>query len=116
MVRNDLGMTPGKTASQAGHAYLGAYIQALQIRPHTAQAYSAEHPQSPGTKVCLQSDLVGLNQALDQAQTLGIPYFLVVDSGCENFFSGQPTITALGLGPAKKCEIKKITRRFQLLP
>jgi len=109
-------MTPGKSASQAGHAYLGAYIQALQQNPSLAAAYSVEHPNSPGTKVCLEGNLNRIMQAVDEAKRLGIPHFLVVDSGCENFFGGQPIITALGIGPAKKHEIQTITRRFQLLP
>lgn len=108
-------MSPGKLCSQAGHAYLGAYLQALQSDPSLAAAYTAEHPESPGTKVCLQTDLAGIQRALDKAQRLGIPHFLVIDSGCENFFGGQPTITALGVGPAKKADIKAITGRLQLL-
>lgn len=109
-------MTPGKTASQAGHAYLGAYIQALQQNPSLAAEYTADHPDSPGTKVCLESNLAGIMRAVDEAKRLGIPHFLVVDSGCKNFFDGQPTVTALGIGPARKDEIKTITRRFQLVP
>ncbi len=108
-------MTPGKLCSQAGHAYLGAYLQALQQNPSLAAAYTAEHPESPGTKVCLHGSLDELQGALDLAKNLGIPHFLVIDSGCENFFDGQPTITALGLGPAKRTDIKRITRRFKLL-
>lgn len=109
-------MTPGKMASQAGHAYLGAYLQALASDPSSASAYTAEHPDSPGTKVCLQGDLNDISRALQQAQDLGLPHFLVIDSGCKNFFDGQPTITALGLGPAKRHQIQTITRRFKLLP
>lgn len=109
-------MTPGKTASQAGHAYLGAYIQALQLNPTLAAEYTAEHPEAPGTKVCLESNLSGIMRAVEEAKRLGIPHFLVTDSGCKNFYDGQPTITALGIGPAKKHEIQTITKRFQLLP
>lgn len=109
-------MTPGKAASQAGHAYLGAYIQALQLNPQLAAEYCAEHPRSPGTKVCLEGNLNRITQAVEEAKWLGIPHFLVVDSGCTNFFNGEPIITALGIGPAKKHEIQTITRRFQLLP
>lgn len=107
-------MSPGKAASQAGHAYLGAYIQALQLNPQLAADYSAEHPTSPGTKVCLEGNLNAIMRAKDEAERLGIPHFLVIDSGCSNFFDGQPTITALGIGPAKKHDIQSITRRFQL--
>ncbi len=103
-------MQPGKIASQAGHAYVGALI-AAQARPE-GQAYSK---LSPGTKVCLQGTLAQLGRAVAQLEQAGIPHYPVVDSGCPDFFDGKPTITALGFGPATKAQIKHITRRFQLL-
>ncbi len=107
-------MSPGKTASQAGHAYVGAFIS-CQDSALIAE-YHKELPASPGTKVCLVAkNLDAIMRAKEQAELSGIPHFLVVDSGCPNFFDGKPTITALGLGPAKKHEIKHITKRFQLL-
>jgi hypothetical protein len=48
-------------------------------------------------------------QARDEAKALGIPHFLVVDSGCQNFFNGSPTVTALGLGPARRAEINHVS-------
>jgi peptidyl-tRNA hydrolase len=33
IVRNDIGMSPGKCASQAGHAYLGAFLEASRSFP-----------------------------------------------------------------------------------
>ena len=112
-MRTDLGMDTGKSASQAGHAYLGAFINAnakLQL------AYHSEFPTRPGTKVCLAAkNLEQLLRAKEQAEASGIPTYLVTDSGCSNFFDGQPTVTALGLGPATRELIKHITRRFQLM-
>lgn len=106
-------MDAGKIASQAGHAYLGAFINAEK----SLQAdYHSEFPNSPGTKVCLAAkNLAMLLRAKDEADAAGIPAYLVTDSGCANFFNGEPTITALGLGPATKDQIKQITRRFQLM-
>jgi peptidyl-tRNA hydrolase len=103
-------MEPGKIASQAGHAYLGAFL-AAQARPEAA-AYAT---LSPGTKVCLQGNLAQLRRAVAELERFGVPHFLVVDSGCPDFFDGQPTITALGFGPATKAQVHHITRRFQLL-
>jgi peptidyl-tRNA hydrolase len=106
-------MSPGKIASQAGHAYLGAAVRA---NPAILAEYHADFPGSPGTKVCLQTDSVDkLMIALGKAQEAGIPHFLVVDSGCPNFHGGKPTITALGLGPARRAEISNITRKFKLV-
>lgn len=103
-------MAPGKIASQAGHAYLGSFL-ASEGSPH-ALAYASN---LPGTKVCLAGDLRRLRRAQEALETLGIPHFLVVDSGCPNFFDGKPTITALGFGPSLKHEVEMVTRRFQLL-
>ncbi len=106
-------MSPGKIASQAGHAYLGAAVQA---DPSILSEYHADFPGSPGTKVCLQTSSVEkIKEAMIKAQQDGIPHFLVIDSGCENFHGGKPIITALGLGPARRAEINHITRKFQLV-
>jgi len=105
-------MTPGKAASQAGHAYIGAF---LKSNPELQAEYHKEFPEHPGTKICLESDNLGqLLLAENAAKEAGIPFFRVIDSGCENFYGGQPIITALGLGPATKAQIKHITKRFQL--
>lgn len=51
-------------------------------------------------------------QSLDE---LGIPSYVVTDSGCPNFYGGRPIITALGVGPTWKKEVNKILGRFPLL-
>jgi len=106
-------MSPGKIASQAGHAYLGAFLACQESNPSALAEYLRSFP---GTKVCLQAKhLDALLRAQAQAQSAGIPCSLITDSGCPHFFHGQPIITALGLGPAKEHQIKHITRRFALL-
>lgn len=114
-MRTDLGMDAGKMASQAGHAYLGAYINPSQD-PAILAEYHKEYPQSPGTKVCLAAkNLPSLLRAEAEAQEAGIPTFKVIDSGCENFFGGRPIVTALGIGPTTRDQVKHITKRFQLM-
>jgi PTH2 family peptidyl-tRNA hydrolase len=107
-------MMPGKVASQAGHAFLGAF---LQCRDEARLAeYHKDFPQAPGTKVCLQArNLDQLLRAEQSAREVGLSIFRVVDSGCENFFGGQPIITALGIGPATREEIQHITKKLKLL-
>ena len=106
-------MSEGKKISQAGHAYIGAFLNADS---DLQKEYHAEYPTHPGTKVCLAAkNLHHLLRAKEEAEAAGIPTYLVTDSGCENFFNGEPTITALGLGPATKNEIHHITKKFQLL-
>jgi len=108
-------MDAGKISSQAGHAYLGAYINPAQD-PSVLAEYHKDYPQSPGTKVCLEGkNLTSLLRAEAEAQEAGIPTFKVIDSGCPDFFGGRPVITALGIGPCTKDQVKHITKRFQLL-
>lgn len=105
-------MSAGKIASQAGHAYMGAFLAAQSRQWPQAELYAQE---LPGTKVCLQGNAQQLVRAKLELDAAGIPCFLVVDSGCSDFFDGQPTMTALGFGPALKHQINSITKRLQLL-
>lgn len=105
-------MASGKASSQAGHGFLGAFLQAQRQTPAEATAYAAN---PPGTKICFSADLAQLSRAHFELQQSGIPSFLVIDSGCPNFFDGQPIITALGFGPATKAQVKSITKRMKLL-
>ena len=107
-------MSPGKIASQAGHAFLGAFLRCKD--GFVLARYHKDFPQSPGTKVCLSArTLDQLLRTEQAAQAAGLPIFRVLDSGCENFFGGQPVITALGIGPATKEQIQGITRKLKLL-
>ena len=103
-------MSAGKLASQAGHAYLGAF-QAAQGSPEHA-AYAS---LSPGTKVCLQGDLEQIGRAVEKLTQAGIPHYLVIDSGCPNFFNGTPVLTAIGFGPTAQAVARKITKGLKLL-
>ena len=109
-------MEHGKQCSQISHAILGSFLQCQVSTPDVIKEYHKDFPNSPGTKVCLKvKSLDKLLQAEQQAKEANIPYFRVVDSGCANFFNGEPTITALGIGPATKQQIQHITKKFQLL-
>lgn len=107
-------MSPGKIASQAGHAYLGAYIAALKQTPEVTSDYHSELP-SPGTKVCLKGRLKDIQRAQEECQRAGIPSYLVIDSGCSNFFNGEPTITAFGFGPVTEDKLPKFLKKLQVL-
>jgi len=107
-------MPPGKLASQAGHAFLGAFLQCLDHE--RLRQYHADFPASPGTKICLAArNLDQLLRAEQAARSASLGVFRVVDSGCQNFFCGRPVITALGFGPATRNEVAHITRKLQLL-
>ena len=107
-------MTAGKMAAQAGHAFLGAFLQCTE--ESRLADYHKDFPGSPGTKVCLQArNLDQLLRAEHEAQSAGFSIFRVLDSGCENFFGGEPIITALGIGPATREELQHITKKLKLL-
>jgi peptidyl-tRNA hydrolase len=107
-------MSPGKIASQAGHAFLGAFLLCRDCS--LLAEYHRDFPQTPGTKVCLAArNLTELLFVEQKARAAGLSIFRVIDSGCENFFGGRPTITALGIGPARQDEIRHITRKLRLL-
>ena len=100
--------------SQSSHAALGTFLKCQD--PSIIAEYHSKFPQSPGTKICLAAKTLDqLLRAKEEAEAAGIPAYLVTDSGCANFFNGEPTITALGLGPACKDSIKQITKRFKLM-
>jgi peptidyl-tRNA hydrolase len=107
-------MGEGKIASQAGHAFLGAYLK--NKNPDILKEYNKDFPHSPGTKVCLQvPDLETLIKIKYESEKAGLPTFVVVDSGCKNFFNGAQIITALGIGPATKEQVEHITKELKLL-
>jgi peptidyl-tRNA hydrolase len=71
-------MSTGKITSQAGHAYLGSFLQCKD--PETLQKYHSDFPSSPGTKICLKaSNLDQLLLAEQQAKEVGISFFRVVN-------------------------------------
>lgn len=114
-MRGDLQMPAGKLAAQAGHAYLNAYLEALKDHPETAAAYQAS---GLGTKVCLvASNEFRLLIAYEQAQQAGLACSLIIDQHhvLPPHFDGSPIITALGIGPARRADVRAITKRFSNL-
>jgi len=108
-------MPPGKLAAQAGHAFLDSYLDAVVLRPQDAETYRAD---GHGTKVALRAEhLDDVLQAHAMAQRAGIPSALITDSGhvLPPSFDGSPIVTALGLGPARRAEVRRITRHFALV-
>src|ERR1039458_10413709 len=106
-------MSPGKIVAQAGHAYLGAFLRCKDAA--IIAAYHKDFPHSPGTKVCLKArHIEHLLIAEEAARHAGLPFFRVVDSGCEDFYGGGPLITALGIGPGTQKQKHRSTREIHL--
>jgi peptidyl-tRNA hydrolase len=115
IVRNDLEMSPGKLAAQTGHAFLDTFDQCRKEYPDRAEQY---HNGCHGTKVVLGAK--SLDQILstyELVRSVGIPCTLITDSGhvMPPHFDGEPVVTALGIGPALREEIRHITKKFQLV-
>lgn len=107
-------MSPGKAAAQAGHAFLDAYAAALQTNPEIARDY---HSGRHGIKVCLEAaNEAAILRAYDEALRAGLPCALIIDQHHIHppHFNGQPIITALGIGPARRADAHPITKRFSL--
>lgn len=70
-----------------------------------------------GTKVCLKAPFNKLQTAYEIAIEEGLPCDLIIDSGhiMPPHFNGDPIITALGIGPILRKDIKHITKRFQVV-
>jgi peptidyl-tRNA hydrolase len=93
-------MNIGKTASQAGHAYLGAFLKATEDRK------KEYHWSGIGTKVCLVcQDLGDLIRYHHLAKELGLSTVFIEDSGNNTCFNGVTTATAVGIGPCTKAEV-----------
>lgn len=115
IIRDDLQMTAGKMASQAGHAFLDTFQQCLQDDPERAHMYSQD---GHGTKVVLSiRDDKRITELYNSIQELNIPCTLIIDSGhiMPPHFDGNPIITALGIGPARRDEIHHLTKKLQLI-
>ena len=111
IIRRDLDMTPGKISAQSGHAYLDSYLMASEMRPETIPQYKTNH----GIKICLEcKNLSQMERAYERLYELQMPAVLITDLGY-TVFEGQPTITALGIGPCKKDEIWEVIKRFRLM-
>lgn len=96
-------MTVGKAASQASHAALYSYLQAGESRR------AAFDQDGIGIKVCLRApNEAALTEWRDWAEHMGLPHFLVNDTGRNTHFRGIPTISALGIGPLTPEEAKPL--------
>ena len=112
MVRTDIGMTNGKSAAQAGHAFLAAFLKAhISVRDE----YVADEG---GTKVVLVSpDEATIWQAYKRATDANLPCHLWTEFMDRNIGLGNEiVVTALGIGPVERCKAKPIVGSLKLMP
>lgn len=100
----------GKYVAQAGHAYQKAEWEA------SARNTKAWKDWKSGSiaKVCLyvktEEELLEL---WEKVEVSGLPACLIKDSGLTEF-DGEPTFTAIGIGPAYDSELKPLTGHLPL--
>ena len=115
ILRGDLQMTPGKSSSQLGHAFKLLTKNIIEDDPQTASEYFSD---GVGTNVCLKAkNLNSIERAYQEAISAGLPCDLIIDQGhiMPPHFTGEPIITALGIGPCRRSDIEHITKRFSLV-
>ncbi|KAL1900890.1 hypothetical protein Sste5346_001951 [Sporothrix stenoceras] len=118
VVRTDLGMTKGKIAAQCGHATLACYKilrRAAERDPTGSSARLLQRWERRGqAKIAVQAKgedtLVTL---MGVAHSLGVTAEVIADAGRTQIESGS--LTVLGVGPAPKSLVDKITGHLKLL-
>lgn len=110
VVRTDLEMSKGKTATQAGHAAVSAAEVARKHHPKWWAAWLSEGQCKIVVKVNSEKELLRLE---DEAMEAGLPYALIEDRGLTEIPPG--TVTCLGIGPAPADKVDGITGKLSLL-
>ncbi|XP_038217549.1 peptidyl-tRNA hydrolase 2, mitochondrial-like [Zerene cesonia] len=110
VVRTDLGMSKGKIAAQCGHAAVGAFEKALKADPEGLKCWQ----MTGQAKVAVKTDSVDdMKQIADNAKKMGIITSMIRDAGRTQI--APNSITVLGVGPAPKDVVDKVTGHLKLL-
>ncbi|KAI1649572.1 PTH2-domain-containing protein [Daldinia loculata] len=118
VVRTDLGMTKGKIAAQCSHATLACYktlTRAAQRNPSSAEARLLQRWERRGqAKIAVQvKSEAELLDLMGKARSLGITAEVIQDAGRTQIDPGS--LTVLGVGPAPKSLVDKVTGGLKLL-
>ncbi|KAJ0172907.1 hypothetical protein K1T71_011083 [Dendrolimus kikuchii] len=110
VVRTDLNMGKGKIAAQCSHAAVGAFEKALKKDPEGLKTWQ----MTGQAKVALKTDSVEeIKQIQDNAKKMGLITSLIRDAGRTQI--APNSVTVLGIGPAPKDIIDKVTGHLKLL-
>lgn len=108
-------MPAGKLSTQSGHAYTDTLFECLDSDPQKALSYRRNNSIG-GSKVTIKCKNLGqLERAARECAEAGIPHVVVTDRDhiLLPHFTGEPVVTALGIGPCTRAECRHITKRFQ---
>lgn len=110
VARTDLPVTVGKLASQCAHAAVSCYSRVKIEDPELAAAWEAQGQPKIVVKCNSESGLVKLAHEAHGAKLVAA---IIQDAGRTQVRSGTKTV--LGIGPARKEDIDKITGHLKLL-
>jgi len=110
VMRNDLKMSRGKTAAQAGHAAVSAAEEARKKCSDWWKAWIAEGQCKIAVRAESEQELLELEK---KAKKSKLPTALIIDRGLTEL--PPETITCLGIGPAPSIQIDAITGKLPLL-
>jgi PTH2 family peptidyl-tRNA hydrolase len=108
--RDDLKLSKGKIAAQAGHAAVSAAEEARKRYRGWWDAWLFEGQRKIAVKVKDEKELLELEGA---AKELGLPNALIVDRGLTEI--PPDTVTCLGIGPAPAEKVDRLTGDLPLL-
>ena len=112
VLRKDLGMRKGKMVAQGAHASLGAILRDGKLKKNKDVDAWLE---GRFTKICVSVDREEeLLEVYEDARRAGHNCSLITDAGLTEFH-GEPTKTAVAVGPGIPSEIDKITGDLKLL-
>jgi PTH2 family peptidyl-tRNA hydrolase len=110
VMRNDLKMSRGKIAAQAGHAAVSAAEEARKKCSDWWKAWIAEGQCKIAVRAESEDELLELER---KAKRSKLPTALIVDRGLTEL--PPDTVTCLGIGPALSIQIDAITGKLPLL-
>ena len=107
VIRSDLKLSKGKTASQTAHASLGAYKKSSFL---SRKVWELEGQKKVVLKAKDEDELISI---FGKCKNERLPVSIIRDAGKTQVKSG--TLTALGIGPAKDEAIDKVVGKLKLL-
>ncbi len=112
LVRQDLGMGPGKVAAQVAHGVLGAVRESNRREPGQARVRAWEDDGEP-TIVLAVRDLEHMESLIAQANAKMLAVHTVSDAGRTEVAPGSQTVTCIG--PDLVASIDDVTGGLSLL-
>ncbi len=106
VIRENLGLSIGKTCAQAAHASLGS---ALEAKKEWFEKWKSQGQK----KIVLKANLKTIKELKKKASSAGIPNKIIRDAGLTEILPG--TITGIGIGPAPEKQVDKLIGSLPLL-